>query len=88
MSSSPVGYVMASRPAAPYSGTRHLGSTNRRDRDNRRRRDGARLDDGDNVYISWRWPNKSAATFLVYVDHNMGTIVKAPSSYPKVSTRC
>ena len=34
------------------------------------------LDDGDNVYISWRWPNKSAATFLVYIDHNMGTIVK------------
>jgi hypothetical protein len=34
------------------------------------------LDDGDNVYISWRWPNKSAATLLVYIDHNMGTIVK------------
>jgi hypothetical protein len=34
------------------------------------------LDDGHNVYLSWRWPNKRAATFLVYIDHNMGTIVK------------
>ena len=28
------------------------------------------LDDGDNVYIGWRWPNRSAAiAFLAYTDH-------------------
>ena len=34
------------------------------------------LGDGDNVMVAWRWPDGSAATALVYIDHNMGTIVK------------
>ena len=34
------------------------------------------LDDGDNVFVGWRWPNGSAATMVVYIDHNMGTVVK------------
>lgn len=34
------------------------------------------LGDGDNVMVAWRWPDGSAATAVVYIDHNMGTIVK------------
>lgn len=34
------------------------------------------LGDGDNVLIGWRWPDGTAPTAVVYVDHNMGTIVK------------
>lgn len=34
------------------------------------------LGDGENVLVSWRWPEAAAATALVYVDHNMGTVVK------------
>ncbi len=34
------------------------------------------LGDGDNVMVVWRWPDGSAATAVVYIDHNMGTIVK------------
>lgn len=34
------------------------------------------LGDGDNVMVAWRWPDRSAATAVVYIDHNMGTIVK------------
>ncbi len=33
------------------------------------------LGDGENVAVSWRWPDGQAATALVYVDHNMGTVV-------------
>jgi hypothetical protein len=34
------------------------------------------LGDGDNVMVAWRWPDGSAATAVVYIDHNMGTVVK------------
>ncbi|MEO8692950.1 MAG: hypothetical protein ABI658_05500 [Acidimicrobiales bacterium] len=34
------------------------------------------LGDGENVMLSWRWPDGSEATLVLYVDHNMGTIVK------------
>jgi hypothetical protein len=34
------------------------------------------LGDGENVVVSWRWPDGSAATAFVYVDHNMRTLVK------------
>lgn len=34
------------------------------------------LGDGDNVMIGWRWPDGQIATMVVYIDHNMGTIVK------------
>ncbi len=34
------------------------------------------LGDGENVIVSWRWPDGAASTAFVYVDHNMGTLVK------------
>jgi hypothetical protein len=34
------------------------------------------LGDGDNIMIGWRWPDGNAATATIYIDHNMGTIVK------------
>ena len=34
------------------------------------------LGDGDNIMVGWRWPAGAAATGVVYVDHNLGTIVK------------
>lgn len=34
------------------------------------------LGDGDNVMVSWRWPAGQAATAIVYIDHNVGTVVK------------
>ncbi|MGE3326300.1 MAG: hypothetical protein AB7N61_12940 [Acidimicrobiia bacterium] len=34
------------------------------------------LGDGENVVVSWRWPDGHSATAIVYVDHNMGTAVK------------
>ena len=34
------------------------------------------LGDGENVVVSWRWRGGGAATAFVYVDHNMGTLVK------------
>ena len=34
------------------------------------------LGDGDNILVSWSWPVGSAATAIVYIDHNMGTLVK------------
>ena len=34
------------------------------------------LGDGHNVNVSFRWPGGIEATAVVYVDHNMGTIVK------------
>lgn len=34
------------------------------------------LGDGENVMVAWRWPDGVAATAFVYVDHNMGTLVK------------
>ncbi len=34
------------------------------------------LADGDNIMIAWRWPDGTAATAVMYIDHNMGTIVK------------
>jgi hypothetical protein len=34
------------------------------------------LGDGDNVMIGARWPTGHEATAVIYVDHNMGTVVK------------
>ncbi len=34
------------------------------------------LGDGDNVLVAWRWPQGSGATAVVYIDHNVGGIVK------------
>jgi hypothetical protein len=34
------------------------------------------LGDGENVVVSWTWPGGEAGTMVVYIDHNMGTIVK------------
>jgi hypothetical protein len=34
------------------------------------------LGDGENLMLSWRWPDGHAATLVVYVDHNMGSVVK------------
>ncbi|MGZ4791426.1 MAG: hypothetical protein ACXWBO_06155 [Ilumatobacteraceae bacterium] len=34
------------------------------------------LGDGENLMISWRWPAGLTATMVVYIDHNMGTVVK------------
>lgn len=34
------------------------------------------LGDGENVVVSWRWPDGSPATAFAFVDHNMGTLVK------------
>ena len=34
------------------------------------------LGDGENLLISVAWPGRRAGTVMVYVDHNMGTIVK------------
>ncbi len=40
------------------------------------------LDDGENLMISWRWPNGQEATMVVYVDHNVGTVVKDAFAVP------
>jgi hypothetical protein len=34
------------------------------------------LGDGESLLVSWQWPAGPAATAAVYVDHNMGTLVK------------
>lgn len=34
------------------------------------------LGDGDNVMIAMSWPGRRAAVAIVYIDHNMGTLVK------------
>lgn len=34
------------------------------------------LGDGESILISWRWSTGGAATAIVYIDHNMGTLVK------------
>lgn len=34
------------------------------------------LGDGDNIIIAFAWPDGSAATAFVYIDHNMGTVAK------------
>ncbi|MEO5837822.1 MAG: hypothetical protein ABIQ73_29255 [Acidimicrobiales bacterium] len=41
------------------------------------------LDDGENAMLSWRWPDGTAATLVLYVDHNMGTIVKDAFALPE-----
>ena len=41
------------------------------------------LNDGENVMVSWRWPDGGTATASVYVDHNLGTIVKDAFVVPK-----
>jgi hypothetical protein len=37
---------------------------------------GHELDDGENVILSVRWPSGREVTPVVYIDHNLGTIVK------------
>jgi hypothetical protein len=34
------------------------------------------MGDGINLMVSWRWSDGNEATAVIYVDHNMGTIVK------------
>jgi hypothetical protein len=34
------------------------------------------LRDGENIYVELTWPGGKGATVVVYVDHNMGTVVK------------
>ena len=34
------------------------------------------LGDGDNIVIGWTWPSGQAASAVVYIDHNVGTLVK------------
>lgn len=34
------------------------------------------LGDGDNILIGWAWPDGQAASAVVYIDHNVGTLVK------------
>jgi hypothetical protein len=43
------------------------------------------LGDGENVVISWEWPDGQAATMVVYVDHNVGTIVKDAFAVPETA---
>ena len=40
------------------------------------------LGDGDNVFVSARWPFGSELTLSVYIDHNMGTVVKDAVAAP------
>ncbi len=40
------------------------------------------LGDGENVAIEWRWPDGSVGTAVVYIDHNLGTIVKDAFAVP------
>lgn len=34
------------------------------------------LGDGDSILIGWAWPGGQAASAVVYIDHNVGTLVK------------
>jgi len=34
------------------------------------------LGDGEDVFIPWRWPDGAGATAAIYIDHNLGTMVK------------
>lgn len=34
------------------------------------------LGDGDNIALGWRWPGGQEASAVVYVDHNVGSLVK------------
>lgn len=34
------------------------------------------LGDGDNILIGWAWPGGQEASALVYIDHNVGSLVK------------
>ncbi len=34
------------------------------------------LGDGDNIVIGWAWPDGQEASAVVYIDHNVGTLVK------------
>ncbi len=34
------------------------------------------LGDGDNILIGWAWPGGQEASAVVYIDHNVGTLVK------------
>jgi hypothetical protein len=42
------------------------------------------LDDGENVFVGVTWPDGVGATFVLYVDHNMGTLVKDAFVLPLV----
>jgi hypothetical protein len=41
------------------------------------------LRDGDNVLISWRWPDGGENTMLTYVDNNLGNVVKDAFPVPE-----
>lgn len=49
------------------------------------------VDDGENVFIGIAWPDGASATIVLYVDHNMGTLVKdafvLPLSYDEVMSQ-
>jgi len=34
------------------------------------------LGDGDNIVLGWRWPSGQEASAVVYIDHNVGSLVK------------
>jgi len=34
------------------------------------------LGDGDNIVLGWSWPRGQAASAVVYIDHNVGSLVK------------
>jgi hypothetical protein len=40
------------------------------------------LGDGDNIYVTVRWPTGSTMTAWPYIDHNMGTVVKDALATP------
>jgi hypothetical protein len=43
--------------------------------------------DGDNVLVSWRWADGSPGTAVIYIDHNMGTLVKDAFVIPENGDR-
>jgi hypothetical protein len=45
------------------------------------------LDDGENIVIGWKWADGHEAVAVVYVDHNMGTLVKDGFVGPTTVTR-
>jgi hypothetical protein len=41
------------------------------------------LGDGENLMVGWVWPDGPATTMIVYVDHNLGTMVKDAFAIPE-----
>jgi hypothetical protein len=44
------------------------------------------LGDGDNFIISWSWPDGNVGSMVVYIDHNMGTVLKDAFPLPETHT--